>query len=67
MRTTEVRIEKIEFDEKAKEFISELAEGEIRIVTNRREVGDVEEYRLRNMKSGLTITFRQAIRFFFTK
>jgi hypothetical protein len=47
MRTTEVRIDKIEFDEKAKEFIRELAEGEIRIVTNRREVGDVEEYRFK--------------------
>ena len=45
MRTTEVRIDKIEFDAKAKEFIDELAEGEIRIVTNRRETGDLEEYR----------------------
>ncbi len=47
LRTTEVRIDKIEFDEKAKEFINELAEGEIRIVTNRRETGDVEEYRFK--------------------
>ncbi|MDQ3179149.1 MAG: amino acid transporter, partial [Acidobacteriota bacterium] len=45
LRTTEVRIDKIEFDDKAKEFINELAEGEIRIITNRREVGDVAEYR----------------------
>jgi hypothetical protein len=45
LRTTEVRIDKIEFDQKAKEFIEELAQGEIRIVTNRRETGDVEEYR----------------------
>ncbi|MDQ3181657.1 MAG: amino acid transporter, partial [Acidobacteriota bacterium] len=45
LRTTEVRIDKIEFDDKAKEFINELAEGEIRIITNRREVGDVDEYR----------------------
>ncbi len=47
MRTTELRIEKIEFDEKALHFISEMAEGEIRIVTNRRETGDIEEYRFK--------------------
>ena len=47
MRTTEVRIDEIEFDDKAQEFIRELAEGEVRIVTNRRETGDVEEYRFK--------------------
>ena len=47
LRTTELRIEKIEFDEKARQFISEMAEGEIRIVTNRRETGDIEEYRFK--------------------
>ncbi len=47
MRTTELRIERIEFDEKAREFIDDLAEGEIRIVTNRREVGNVSEYRFK--------------------
>ncbi len=47
LRTTEVRIDKIEFDDKAKEFINELAEGEIRIVANRCETGDVEEYRFK--------------------
>ena len=47
LRTTEVRIESIEFDEKAQSFIDELAEGEIRIVTNRREAGDVAEYRFK--------------------
>ena len=45
MRSTEVRIENIVLDEKAQEFIDELAGNEIRIVTNRREVGDVAEYR----------------------
>ncbi len=45
MRSTEVRIENIVLDEKAQEFIDELADNEIRIVTNRREVGDVAEYR----------------------
>jgi len=48
LRTTELRINKIEFDEKAQAFIDELdAEGEIRIVTNRRETGDVTEYRFK--------------------
>jgi hypothetical protein len=47
LRTTEVRIEGLEFDEKAREFIDEMAQGEIRIVTNRRETGDVDEYRFK--------------------
>ena len=47
MRTTEIRIDNIEFDEKAREFIDEIAEGEVRIVTNRREVGNVAEYRFK--------------------
>jgi hypothetical protein len=45
LRTTELRVEKIEFDEQARQFLNEMAEGEIRIVANRRETGDVEEYR----------------------
>lgn len=47
MRTTELRIDRIEFDEKAREFLSEMEDGEIRIVTNRREVGNVAEYRFK--------------------
>ncbi len=47
MRSTEVRIEGIVLDEKAKEFIDELEHGEIRIVTNRREKGDIAEYRFK--------------------
>lgn len=47
MRSTELRVEKIEFDAQAKEFINELSKGEIRIVTNRRETGDVAEYRFK--------------------
>lgn len=47
LRTTEVRVESLEFDDKAKEFIDELAQGAIRIVTNRRETGDVSEYRFK--------------------
>ncbi|HKP69724.1 MAG TPA: hypothetical protein VJV05_10610 [Pyrinomonadaceae bacterium] len=48
MRSTEIRIDKIELDETAQAFINELsAEGEIRIVTNRRETGDTSEYRFK--------------------
>jgi len=45
LRSTEIRIDEIVLDEKAQSFINEMAEGEIRIVTNRREKGDMAEYR----------------------
>jgi hypothetical protein len=48
LRSTEIRIDDIEFDEAARDFINELNdEGEIRIVTNRRETGDMTEYRFK--------------------
>ena len=48
LRSTEVRIDTIDIDETAQKFIEELdAEGEVRIVTNRRETGDVSEYRFK--------------------
>lgn len=47
LRSTEIRIDRIEFDEKAQEFVDEMSEGDIRIVTNRREIGDVDEYRFK--------------------
>ncbi|MEP6787793.1 MAG: amino acid transporter [Acidobacteriota bacterium] len=48
MRSTELRIDKIELDEAAQAFIDELNdEGEIRVVTNRRETGDMTEYRFK--------------------
>jgi hypothetical protein len=50
MRTTEIRIQRIELDNAARRFIDELAEGEIRIVTNRRETGDVTEYRFKELE-----------------
>ena len=53
MRSTEVRVDKIDFDSTAKRFIDELAKGEIRIVTNRRETGDVEEYRFKEHEKRL--------------
>jgi len=47
LRTTELRIDNIEFDEKALGFLNEIEDGDIRIVTNRRETGDVSEYRFK--------------------
>jgi hypothetical protein len=47
LRTTELRVQKIELDKTAQDFISELADDDIRIVTNRRETGDVAEYRFK--------------------
>jgi hypothetical protein len=49
MRSTEIRIEKIELDETARAFIKDANEegGEVRIVTNRRETGDMTEYRFK--------------------
>lgn len=48
MRSTEVRIDKIELDPTAQKFIDDLtAEGDIRIVANRRETGDMNEYRFK--------------------
>ena len=47
LRTTEIRIQSIEFDDTAQSFIDEVAGGEIRIVTNRRETGDMAEYRFK--------------------
>ncbi len=47
LRSTEIRIDDIEFDEQAQRFIDEMCKDEIRIVTNRREVGDVAEYRFK--------------------
>jgi len=48
LRSTEVRIDSIELDEPARQFIEDAdSEGEIRIVTNRRETGDMAEYRFK--------------------
>lgn len=48
LRSTEIRIDKIELDSTAKQFLDDLdSEGEIRIVANRRETGDLTEYRFK--------------------
>jgi hypothetical protein len=48
MRTTELRVERVELDEKALAFIEDVARNhEIQLVANRRQTGDVNEYRLK--------------------
>jgi hypothetical protein len=45
-RTTELRVEEIEFDEVARHYITDnLADGRLDIVANKRQAGDVAEYR----------------------
>jgi len=47
-RTTELRVEKVELDETARAFIEEAGRrGDIRIVTNRCDRGDVSEYQFK--------------------
>jgi len=44
MRSTELRVDQIELDDKALEFIDQVRSGEIRIIANRRDRGDIREY-----------------------
>jgi hypothetical protein len=67
-RTTELRVEKIELDETAREYIEELIRQgcEIRIVANRRDTGDANEYRLkeREKRADNHIPTRDPVLFF---
>ncbi|MEH2196186.1 MAG: amino acid transporter [Nostoc sp.] len=46
-RSTELRTEQIEFDELAGQFLDEESQGAIRLIANRLNTGDVEEYLLK--------------------
>jgi hypothetical protein len=46
-RSTELRVEQIEFDEMASRFIAEESQGTIRLIANRLNEGDVREYFLK--------------------
>jgi hypothetical protein len=46
-RSTELRVEHIELDNLARQFVRESAKGTLRIVANRRDRGDEAEYRLK--------------------
>lgn len=47
MRSTELRVDKIELDEAAEKFLEEASRGELRIIANRRQAGDALEYQLK--------------------
>lgn len=46
-RSTELRVERIELDDTAREFIRQAARGTIRIITNRVDTGEPVEYQLK--------------------
>jgi hypothetical protein len=46
-RSTELRFERIEIDDVASQFIAEESQGAIRIIANRLNIGDIEEYFLK--------------------
>jgi hypothetical protein len=43
-RTTELRVERVEVDDLAREFLKRAAAGTVRIIANRRDIGDALEY-----------------------
>jgi hypothetical protein len=49
-RSTELRVERIELDDVAREFIRQAARGTIRIITNRVDTGEPEEYQLKEQE-----------------
>lgn len=46
-RSTELRVERVELDDLAREFVRRAAVGTVRIVANRRDTGDVLEYQIK--------------------
>ena len=46
-RSTELRVEKVELDDRAREFIRQAARGTIRIITNRCDAGTALEYQMK--------------------
>jgi hypothetical protein len=47
VRTTELRVDKVALDDRARDFIREAGRGTIRIVTNRKDKGDLAEYQFK--------------------
>jgi hypothetical protein len=69
-RTTELRVNQVELDDKAREFVEEAARrGDIRVVTNRCDRGDVSEYEFkeREKRADNHIPTRDPILFFEVK
>jgi hypothetical protein len=47
LRSTELRVDRVEMNDAARAFIEEAGKGMIRIIANRPDRGDVDEYRLK--------------------
>jgi hypothetical protein len=47
LRSTELRVERVELNDLARQFIEDARKGTIRIIANRPDRGDVDEYRLK--------------------
>jgi hypothetical protein len=47
LRSTELRVERVDLNATAKEFIEEARKGVTRIIANRPDRGDIDEYRLK--------------------
>lgn len=47
LRTTELRVDKVELDDLARDFIREAGRGTVRIITNRKDQGDLTEYQFK--------------------
>lgn len=52
-RSTELRVERVELDDAAREFIRKAAKGTVRIITNRIDRGDVQEYEFKENEKRL--------------
>lgn len=46
-RSTELRVERIELDDLAREFVRKAAAGTVRIIANRLDTGDAQEYEIK--------------------
>ncbi len=49
-RTTELRVERVELDDAAQRIINEASQGTIRIIANRCDRGDANEYRVKEQE-----------------
>jgi hypothetical protein len=46
-RSTELRVERVDLDDLAREFVRRAAAGTVRIIANRMDTGDAEEYEIK--------------------
>lgn len=52
-RSTELRVERVELDDAARDFIRKAAKGTVRIITNRIDRGDAQEYQAKEKEKRL--------------